>query len=167
MKYILTLFFVLMAGQCFAQNTIAATNTVLIRGDTLAEGQVYWATNPITIADSTSQHRLLAYTLGGGTYASVVNNFRVVARVAKAGVYSDTITLGTLSTVGNAATTIATKTTMELQNEWMPTLSGTDSTVVWYLRKAGGFEVQYGLKAYASHAGGQDVILALDIPEVE
>jgi hypothetical protein len=152
----------LLAEGAYSQVTV--TRATLRSGDTLVPGQTYWAKQPVILTDSTSSHRLIAYTIGGGDTVAVSNDFRVVALVYKDHVPSDTMTVGTVTSSGNASAVVGTKTFKELQNHWIPPLSGADSTAIWYLRASGGFQVLYGLKSYSSHVGGQKTVLVLDTP---
>lgn len=147
-----------------AHSQMTTTRATLRSGDTLIAGQTYWAEQPVILTDTVSSHRLIAYTVGGGSPVAVSNDFRVVALIYKDLVPSDTMTIGTVTSSGNASAVVGTKTFKELQNQWIPTLSGTDSTAIWYLRASGGFQVLYGLKSYDTHKGGQKTVLVLDTP---
>lgn len=156
MKY-LALFLFLLPALLVGQSRKTA-----LSADTLKPGVVRWSA-PIQLTDTTSTLKPLVYSLGGGITSPITQNFRVVARVLKDGVYSDTLAIDTLTASANLSKSCPSKTSKQLIDGWIPTLSGTDSTAVWALRQSGGAQVQFGLVPYSNHVGGQKLVLLLEI----
>jgi len=139
----------------------AAQRYVLVSGDTLAANTIVWGSTFVPVKDSVKTHKITVYTVGGGSPVAVTNNFRVVYRAQKQGILSDTSAVASVAAAANLSSVLATKTGVELMTLWIPALSGTDSTAIWEMRRETDYTVQYGLIPYASHKGGQKVVLSV------